>query len=80
MSTQLKSAIKFVGLDPLLFKGHSFRIGAATYAAFLGYSEQLIKKLGRWNSDVFHRYIQDLNHIIMPLSKIPPKKFSDVYS
>ena len=49
VSTQLKSAIKFVGLDPLLFKRHSFGIGAATYAASLGYSEQLIKKLGRWN-------------------------------
>lgn len=58
VSTQLKSAIKFVGLDPLLFKWHSFRIGAATYAASLGYSEQIIKKLGRWNSDVFHRYIR----------------------
>ena len=34
-------------------KGHSFRIDAATYAASLGYSENLIQKLGRWNSDAF---------------------------
>ncbi|XP_022302388.2 uncharacterized protein LOC144627038, partial [Crassostrea virginica] len=58
VSAHLRSAIKFVGLDPLQFKGHSFRIGAATYAASLGYSDQLIKKMGRWNSDVFHRYIR----------------------
>ena len=44
VSAHLRSAIKFVGLDPLQFKGHSFRIGATTYAASLGYSDQLIKK------------------------------------
>ena len=54
VSAHLKSAIKIVGLDPLQFNG----IGAATYAASLGYSDQLIKKMGRWNSDVFHRYIR----------------------
>jgi hypothetical protein len=58
VSSHLKSAVQFIGLNPTHFKGHSFRIGAATYAASLGYSENLIKKLGRWNSDVFHRYIR----------------------
>jgi hypothetical protein len=58
VSSHLKSAVQFIGLNPAHFKGHSFRIGAATYAASLGYSENLIKKLGRWNSDVFHRYIR----------------------
>ena len=58
VSAHLKSAVQFIGLDPNNFKGHSFRIGAATYAASLGFSENLIQKLGRWNSDAFRRYIR----------------------
>lgn len=58
VSSHLKSAVQFIGLNPNNFKGHSFRIGAATYAASLGYSENLIQKLGRWNSDAFRRYIR----------------------
>ncbi|XP_062601811.1 integrase/recombinase xerD homolog [Saccostrea cucullata] len=58
VTTHLKTAIQFIGLDTDSFKGHSFRIGAATHAASLGYSEQVIQKLGRWNSDAFRRYIR----------------------
>ncbi|VDH97557.1 Hypothetical predicted protein [Mytilus galloprovincialis] len=52
------SALSYVGLNPTQYKGHSFRIGAATNAASLGYSEQLIQKLGRWNSNALQRYIR----------------------
>lgn len=58
VSGHLKAAVQFIGLDPNNFKGHSFRIGAATYAASLGFSDHLIQKLGRWNSDAFRRYIR----------------------
>ena len=53
-----KVSAQFIGLDPHNVKGHSCRIGAATYAASLGFSENLIQKLGRWNSDAFRRYIR----------------------
>ncbi|XP_048766991.2 uncharacterized protein LOC125674031 [Ostrea edulis] len=58
VSTQLYAAATFAGLNPKLYKGHSFRIGGATYATSLGYSENLIKQLGRWNSNAFRRYIR----------------------
>jgi hypothetical protein len=58
VSTQLSTAATFAGLNPQLYKGHSFRIGAATYATTLGYSETLIKQLGRWNSNALQRYIR----------------------
>jgi integrase len=58
VTAHLRSAVQFIGLNPNHFKGHSFRIGAATYAASLGFSESLIQKLGRWNSDAFRRYIR----------------------
>lgn len=54
----LTSIINFVGLNPALYKGHSFRIGAATHAAQMGYSENCIQKMGRWKSDAMRRYIR----------------------
>ena len=42
-------AIALAGLDPKRYKGHSFRIGAATHDAQLGYSETFIQYLGRLN-------------------------------
>lgn len=58
ITSHLRSAIQFVGLSTEHFKGHSFRIGAATHAASLGFSDQVIQKLGRWNSDAFKHYIR----------------------
>ena len=37
---------------------HSFRVGAATTAASLGFPEYLIKALGRWSSDAYKVYIK----------------------
>ena len=47
ISQQLCKLVSFIGLNPKLYKGHSFRIGAATHAASLGFSESYIQKLGR---------------------------------
>lgn len=58
VSHQLKLAIQFAGLNPAEYKGHSFRIGAATEAANLGFSEHAIQKMGRWNSDAVRRYVR----------------------
>ena len=54
----LSLAIKFCGLNPARYKGHSFRIGAASHAADRGLSDAQIRVLGRWKSNAFHRYIR----------------------
>ena len=54
----LKSLLGFCGLDSTHFKGHSFRIGAATAAAMRGDSYAQIRASGRWASDAFRRYIR----------------------
>ena len=57
-SKMLGSVIRLCNLDPNRYKGHSFRIGAATYAAEQGVSDDKIRHLGRWKSDAFKKYIR----------------------
>ena len=57
-SSQLLRACHLCGLDPSRYKGHSFRIGAASYAADRGLSDAQIRMLGRWKSNAFLQYIR----------------------
>lgn len=57
-SQQLSLAIQFCGLAPSRYKGHSFRIGAASFAADQGFSDTQIRLLGRWKSNAFQKYIR----------------------
>ena len=45
-TSQVQSALAQAGFDPSLFKGHSFRIGAATTPNAVGVPETAIKLLG----------------------------------
>ena len=58
LSNQLSSAIRFCGLSPSVYKGHSFRIGAASHAADKGLSDTQIRLLGRWRSNSFQKYLR----------------------
>ena len=51
-------AIKYCSLDPSCYKGHSFRIGATSYAADAGMSDSQIRALVHWRSDAFHKNIR----------------------
>lgn len=44
--------------DTASFHSHSFRIGAATYAAQKGFSDAQIRLMGRWKSNAFRKYIR----------------------
>ena len=57
-NSSLKSLLNFVGLDTNFYKGHSFRIGAATSAAAKGVPLALIQSMGRWKSNAFQHYIR----------------------
>lgn len=54
----LRLALTYLGFDPSKYKGHSFRIGAATTAAETGFSETQIQQMGRWSSTAFRKYIR----------------------
>jgi hypothetical protein len=56
--TRVREALSRAGIDSSSYKGHSFRIGAATTAAACGMNEGLIKTLGRWASSAYQTYIR----------------------
>ncbi|MCP3891060.1 MAG: tyrosine-type recombinase/integrase [Desulfobulbaceae bacterium] len=56
-SKTFKDLLSFTNLDPAL-RPHSARIGAATHAAAKGIPEDLIKRMGRWSSSAYGRYIR----------------------
>lgn len=55
---QLALSLQACQLSPDLYKTHSFRIGAATYAAGNHCSPLQIRALGRWNSLAFLKYLR----------------------
>ena len=57
-TSRFTAAIRYCGLDPTQYKVHSFRIGAASFAAEQGMSDAQIRTLRRWQSNVFHKYIR----------------------
>ena len=57
MNNRLQCVLKKCGW-PKTFTLHSFRVGAATTAALLGFPGYLIQALGRWTSDAYKLYIK----------------------
>lgn len=56
--TALSEDLNFCDLDGSRYKTHSFRIGAASWAAAKGMSDAQIRNFGRWKSNAFLRYIR----------------------
>jgi integrase len=54
----VKRAARRAGLDVARLSAHSLRAGAATTASKRGESADQIKRLGRWKSDTYQRYIR----------------------
>ena len=55
---EIRSALTLAGMNPSLYSGHSFRIGAATSAAAAGIEDSIIKTLGRWSSNAYQTYVK----------------------
>ena len=58
VSSKLHTLLQFIGLDPNCYKDHSFRTGAATNTVNMGFSQQYIRKLGRWNSNAIQNILE----------------------
>lgn len=54
----LHSTLRFLGYTVDKFNTHSFRIGGCTHLAQLGFSDDEIKRRGRWLSNSYQRYIR----------------------
>ena len=58
ISKVLTDVVKVSSLPEPHITSHSFRKGAATWAAKQGFSAEQIRLMGRWRSDAFLRYIR----------------------
>ncbi len=67
----LKKAQTRAALSDRRITSHSFRIGAATYAASHGYTAQQIQTMGRWKSSAFQRYIR-IPALVVPVRSETP--------
>ena len=56
--TMLRRCVLSCNLDPVRYTAHSLRIGGATYAHSTNVSNEQLKKLGRWKSSAFLKYIR----------------------
>lgn len=67
-ATEIRAAVQMgaaadnleaMGYDLTRIGSHSLRSGGATHLKLCGYDETTIKKLGRWSSNTYLRYIQN---------------------
>lgn len=54
-------ALAVLGFANVRFATHSFRIGAASTAAAMGFQQEAIQSIGRWKSTVYRRYIRNFS-------------------
>ena len=57
-SSMLSCSLSWANLQKINIKPHSFRIGAATWAAINGFTDSQIQTMGRWSSSAFRKYIR----------------------
>lgn len=58
-TSSLKRCLQAANIPTTFYKGHSFRIGAATEAvASLGLPDHEVQRMGRWSSGAFKQYIR----------------------
>ena len=53
----LRTILKLANFQPYLYNTHSFRIGRSSDLLKLGVSVNVIKKLGRWKSNIVYNYL-----------------------
>ena len=57
-SAVFKSCLRTINVNVNEYNTHSFRIGAATWAAMKGWSDSQIREMGRWRSNAYKKYIR----------------------
>ena len=54
----LKTALANIGLNPLNYGIHSFRVGRTSDLIKYNYTKEGVKCMGRWCSNTFHEHIR----------------------
>lgn len=69
ISRIIAERLRWGGIDPTGYTGHSFRQGAAQHAANIGMPEAEIRLLGRWQSDAVKRYFKTPQSTLFRLNR-----------
>lgn len=69
--SRIQQILSVSGMQANLYKGHSFRIGAAIMAAANGVPDHLIKVLGWWASSCYQLYIRTPPGRFTSISQLP---------
>jgi len=64
----VQQRLSAANLPALQFAGLSFRIGAATMAAMMGFQDSANQTLGRWRSDCYQLYVRSSPQHLASLS------------
>ena len=56
-TTRMKALLRYAGLNPDLYSGHSFRRGGASFLFSSGATQLMVQILGNWSSMVYTRYL-----------------------
>ena len=70
LNRRLQKIVKACNIETK-FTLHSFRVGAATTAASLGFPEYMIKALRRWSSDAYKVYV----NLLLERLSVAPRYF-----
>ena len=58
LTNWMKKTLEMAGMPPARYNTHSFRIGRTTQLARDGYSDEIIRRTGRWKSNAYKDYIR----------------------
>lgn len=68
---QVSSLLTKTGYNTLHYSSHSFRKGGAVSLQHSGATDSIIRRMGRWQSDAYHRYVKDpMNDTIIHAAKL----------
>jgi len=66
--SQVRSGLTRAGFNASKFSGHSFHCGEASLAAAVGFNNSKFQLLGRWHSNSYKLYIDNLQACLLSLS------------
>ena len=70
VTTLVKATMEAAGVGPNRYSSHSLRIGGATAALAAGVPPEVIRMMGRWDSDVYEIYCRRSRQVALRIGAV----------